>query len=462
MATAADPARGAALTGAALPLGLKLGWSSGAFGVAVLMNGISGLILLFSASILQIDPWLAGAVIFLSKMFDVVTDPMVGMWSDRHVSRRGRRRPFLLWGALMSAASFAMIFTAPVLANQWATALYVFVALCVYAFGYTLFNIPYMAMPAEMTDDTHERSAIHAWRIVFVALGGLTAGAGVKLGLEWLGKTEQRSYAIVGLICAALILASTLTAYASTARARFTTRPAEAPQSLWRQLAGDFAAVRGNSDFLRIIGVKFFQLLGVQTTLAAFAYFMVQYLGRSFEIFALFGVVTTAATIAAAPLLVRYSRRRGKKAAYCVAAGCNIVYSLSWVLSGPGEPVWAIALRGVLVGVAVAGNVTMAMSMLTDIINHDAAATGVPREGVFTAFYSFVEKLTGAVGPLIVGVALSLAGFDNRQRFDIRQGGDVDTVLMMAVSWLPTIFGLVALWLLAGYSGQPTDSRKES
>ena len=437
-----------------LGFGLKLGWSIGAFGIAILMNGISGLILLFCASILKIDPWLAGAIIFTSKLFCVVNDPIVGVWSDRMASARGRRRPFLLWGSLISAASFAMVFTAPALGNQWLTGAYVFVALCVYGFGYALFNIPYMAMPAEMTDDTHERSSIHAYRIVFVALGGLIAGAGVKFALERLGKTDPHSYALVGLGCAALILLSTVGAYLATGTARFTTRATQAPMTAATQLRVESALVLRNGNFLRLIGVKFFQLMGVQTTLAAFAYFMVQYLGRSFDTFALFGLVSTVATIAAAPLLVMLSRRTSKKTAYFVAAGCNIAYTLSWSLAGPGEPIWAIVLRAVLVGIAVSGNVTMAMSMLTDIINRDAEVSGVHREGVYTAFYSFVEKLTGAVGPLIVGVMLSLAGFNNQQSFEIHQGGDVDTALLLAVSWLPTSFGLVAVALLAGYDGQ--------
>ena len=100
MATTAPPADPAAepmpaSDSAALPTSLKLGWGSGAFGIALLMNGISGLILLFASSILQIEPWLAGLVIFLAKLIDVVTDPVVGVWSDRFESPRGRRRPFL-------------------------------------------------------------------------------------------------------------------------------------------------------------------------------------------------------------------------------------------------------------------------------------------------------------------------------------------------------------------------------
>ncbi|QIQ86587.1 MFS transporter [Erythrobacter sp.] len=436
---------------AKLPFALKLGWGSGAFGISLLMNGISGLILLFAASILQIEPALAGTVIFLAKLVDVVTDPLVGVWSDRHESPRGRRRPFLFWGAIMAAASFALIFTTPVLGGQYLTAAYLFIVLSFYAIGYTIYNIPYMAMPAEMTEDYHERSSIHAFRMVFVSLGSLIAGAGVKVVLEWLGKTEAQSWAIVGLICAALIFASLMTAYYATAGARFTQGEGKSGKSNMSQLVEEFGAVKANRHFLRLISVKFAQLMGVQTTAAAFAYFFVQSLGRDFNVLAIFGVTVTASTILCAPLLVALSRRIGKKNAYYLAAGTNVLYALSWSLASEGEPIWAIVLRGALVGLAFSGNVVMAMSMLTDIINADAERTGVRREGAFTALYSFVEKLTGALGPLIVGFALSFAGFDNKLPFDVPQGGNVDTALLVSVSWLPAVFGVLAMLLLSGY-----------
>lgn len=455
MATTPANASPTAATGpsesAKLPFGLKLGWATGAFGVALLMNGIAGVILLFAISILKIEPALAGTVIFVSKLFDVVTDPVVGMWSDRHRSAKGRRRPFLTWGAVLSAASFAIIFTAPEMASQYLTALYLFAALCLYAFGYTLYNIPYMAMPAEMTDDYHERSSIHAYRMVFIALGGMVAGAGIKFALDALGSTDPDSWALIGIACGAMILVSMLIAYFSTASARFTD-PAEASgKNKFEQLRTEFGAVIGNRHFMRLIGVKFSQLMGVQTMGAGMAYFFVQYLTRDFAALGTFFLIVSISTIVFAPILVRFSKSYGKKAAYYVAAGVNILYALSWSFAEPGESMLAIGLRASIVGIAFGGNVIMAMSMLTDIINEDANRTGVRREGAFTALYSFVEKLTGAIGPLIVGIALTWVGFNKDLPFDVPQGENVNTALLLAVSWLPAIFYLIAVVLLSGY-----------
>lgn len=435
-----------------LPVTLKLGWGIGAFGVAMLMNGISILIFFYLVAILKIEPALAGTLIFISKIFDVFIDPFVGLWSDRIKSPRGRRRPFLFWGAFICAASFAIIFTSPIFDSEWMTATYVLVALCIYAGGYTLFNIPYLAMPAEMTDNYHERSSIHAYRIVFVSLGSFLAASVAPAVLERLGKTEPSSYATIGLVIAALIFVTMMACYLATAKARFTRGNAGATR-----LSADVSAIVGNKLFLRLIGVKFAQLLGMQTTQAAMIFFVVQSLHLKLDIFVIFGIVTTITSVLVAPLMVRFSKRYGKRNTYYIAAACNIAYSLSWSLAEPGEPNWAIALRAFIVGIAVVGNVTMAMSMLTDIINLDARRTGVRREGTYTAMYSFVEKLTAAFGPLIIGFALSLAHFNNKLPPDVPQGGSVDTALLFAVSWLPTFFGFIAVWLLSGYKLSESD-----
>ena len=392
----------------------------------------------------------------------MVTDPVVGLWSDRHKSNKGRRRPFLTWGALLSATSFAVIFTTPAFDNQYVTAAYLFAALCLYAFGYTLFNIPYISMPAEMTDSYHERSSIHAYRMVFVALGSMAAGSGIKFALDYLGSTEASSWAVVGLGCAALVFVTMMIAYFSTASARFTDPAEDTGENKFEQLGAEFGAVTSNRHFLRLIGVKFAQLMGVQTMAAAMAYFFLQFLKQDFAALGWFFLIVSLSTIVFSPLLVQFSKRYGKKAAYFVAAAVNIAYALSWTFSSAEDPLWMILARGLLVGVAFSGNVIMAMSMLTDIINEDATRTGVRREGAFTALYSFVEKLTGAVGPMIVGVALSVVGFDKDLPFDVPQGGNVDTALLLAVSWLPAIFYFIAAWLLIGYKLREEDVTNKS
>jgi glycoside/pentoside/hexuronide:cation symporter, GPH family len=435
-----------------LPKSLKIGWASGAFGIALLFNGIGALVFFYMIGILKIEPALAGSLIFVAKLLGAFTDASAGAWSDRLKSPRGRRRPFMFWGAFICAGSFAMIFTTPLFAESWMTSAYVFVALCLFSLGYSVYNVPYLAMPAEMTDSYHERSSIHSYRIIFVTFGGFVAGALAPAAIERLGKTEWSSYALLGCGVAAMMLISLLSAYYTTGSARYTEQGTAKPT-----IGKDFKEILRNPHFMRLIGVKFAQLTAIQCTQASLLFFLVQSLELKLTVLVPFGAAMTLSSVIAAPLLVRFSKRYGKRGAYFVAATAYVIYSLSWVLAVPGEPIGAIIARGLIVGVAATGNVMLAMSMLTDIINYDGKQTGLKREGSYTAIYTFVEKLTGSMGPLLVGAALSYAGFNNKLPPDVPQSGDVTFALLITTSILPAVLGIVAIAILTGYKLRQED-----
>lgn len=435
-----------------LPTCLKIGWASGAFGIALLFNGIGALVFFYMVGILKIEPAIAGTMIFVAKLLGAFTDASVGAWSDRLKSTRGRRRPFLFWGAFICSASFAMIFNTPLFENSWLTSAYVFVALCLFSFGYSVYNVPYLAMPAEMTDSYHERSSIHSYRMIFVTFGGFIAAALAPAAIEQMGKTEWSSYALVGSGLAVVMLISLLAGYYTTGRARYTEQGSATPT-----IGKDVSEILRNKHFMRLIGVKFSQLTAVQLTQASLLFFLVQSLELKLSALVPFGAAMTLSSIIAAPLLVKLSKRFGKRGAYILASIVYVIYSLSWILAGPGEPMWAIVARGLLVGVAATGNTMLAMSMLTDIINYDSKQTGVQREGSYTALYTFVEKMTGAMGPLLAGSALSLAGFNNKLPPDAPQSGAVTFALLATTAIIPAILGVVAMAILSGYKLRQED-----
>ncbi|MEO0413110.1 MAG: MFS transporter [Pseudomonadota bacterium] len=435
-----------------IPRPIKVYWSVGALGIAFMMNTVAGLSLFYTISILNIPPALAGIVVFVPKLFDAITDPLVGTWSDRVKSSTSRRRPFLFAGAFVSAFAFFMIFTTPNLGNTYLIAGYVLVALMVFAFGYTVFNIPYMSMPAEMTGDYHERSSIHSFRVVAVSIGGFLAGSGVPFLLERLGRTDPSSYFWVGLIGGVLIFLTLMGAWAGTSKARFTHAPQEKPAVL-----SEVRHVFTNPHFARLILLKFCQLFGVAATIAAFKYFLLNVIQRDFDDLAAYGLVAGLAGLVTAPLFLALSKKIGKQNTYIVSALCNVVAVTSWVVTGPEEPFVFMLARAALLGASGTGNVIMAMSMLTDIINYDAKLTGTRREGVFTSFYSFVEKFTFSLGPLIVGFALQLAGYSEDLSKEAKQSEDIRQALLLGVSYIPAVMGVLTIWLLAGYKLRQED-----
>ena len=237
-----------------------------------------------------------------------------------------------------------------------------------------------------------------------------------------------------------------LTTYFGTAGARFTNAGVERI-NVFRQ----FSPILKNPHFLKLIGVKASQLLGIAASQAAIMFFVVHYLRLPLTVLFWYGVVFTAMSIVGTPILVAISKRIGKRETYFLAALCYVITVSSWMLSGPGEPLPAFLARAAVIAIAGSGNIVMAMSMLTDTIEYDARRTGIRREGVYTAVYSFVEKFTFAMGPLIIGFAMQIAGFDPDLPDEALQTPEVGKALLLGVSYIPTAMGLLAMFILTRY-----------
>lgn len=312
-------------------------------------------------------------------------------------------------------------------------------------------------MPAEMTEDYHERTSIHSFRVISLSIGGLIGGAGVPLLLEKLGKTSWEAYAVIGIGGAVLIFLTMIVTWIGTKNAKFSTAPVVRP-NIFTELGHVFS----NKHYLRLLLVKFCQLFGIASTIAAIGFFVLNVMQRDFGVLAYYGFVSSAAAIIASPLLVKLSKKIGKSATYMISALCYVAVVFSWSFVEVGEPTWAVLVRAAIIGVGAAGNIMMAMSMLTDIVNYDSQIHGVRREGIFTAFYSFVEKFTFAFGPLVVGIALSVAGFDKTLPADALQSPEVRHAILLGMSYIPAVMGILSIWLLAGYKLKESDLKPDA
>ena len=429
-----------------LPVSLKAGWGVGALGVSVLMNGVAGVILFYLVSIVKMDPAVAGTLIFSFKILDVITDPLMGRISDRTVSGMGRRRPYLLLGCFVSTISMLVLFNVPDWSNGNAVLAYVSFGLLIYTLGYTIFNVPYITMPAEMTDGYHERSSIHGYRVVFISLGSTVGGALGPILLQMYGQTRE-TYSLIASLKAVMIFVSMLACFYLTKKARSIVRTEVTPKFLQQ-----VAHMRKNQHFLKILAAKLIQLIGIFATQAALFFFFLNALQVPETYIVVYGISMTVSSIIFAPLLVRLSKRIGKPNAYIV---CGVIYSLnclSWYFSGPGESVWLIGLRGFITGIPFAGNIMLAMSMLTDTIEYDARKNGVRQEGIFTAMYSFVEKFAGAFGPLIVGLLLSFAGFDKSLAPNAGQSPEVVSALLLGMAAIPALTSFISVLIIRTYT----------
>ena len=421
-----------------------VGWAVGSFATTTMLNGVSIVLLYFLVTFVKIEPVIAGALLFGSKILDVLTDPPMGMLSDKTQSRFGRRRPYLLGAAFFCGLSFALLFNIPETSTTF-TYLFIVAALAMYALAYTAFQVPYMAMPAEMTDDYHERTKIMSWRVVFMTLGNMAGFAGAPALVGMLGD-DRMAYNQMGMVYGVLIAATMFVCFFGTAHARQTSATEQRVP-----LSTHLSWLVRNKPLMILMGTKIAIYTGLSANIAVALFFISSVLKMGPAMLGLFGGVQALTSIAFMPVCAWASKKIGKKPAYVISLLGFCTAVLSWLLATPDEPVAIFAGRAFFIGMFAAGAHLYGQSMLMDTFAWDYQQTGVRREGILAASFSFVEKACLALGPLIIGVLLSSMGFDKSLPPEAEQPESAVRAIYLGFVWIPIACQTVCLILLWFY-----------
>ncbi len=385
----------------------------------------------------------AGLVLFLPKLWDVLFDPLIGAVSDRTQTRWGRRQPFLVIGALVSALAFYALFNAPLPDNPggraWVMGLLFFVGMS----GYAIFAVPYAAMPAEMSADPHERTAILSLRMVGVLLGTI-AGAVAAPMIVAAGGGGRPGHALMGSVLAAVIGAAMLVTALGAGRLPTLPVAPAAHVPLREQLRLALA----NRPYFVLLAGYVLVLVGNGAMAAAAPYFVVQVLKRQPDAVGLVFASLLLAAMAAMPLWVLLARRLGK-ATMAVAAALVFGGALA-ALAVVGQHSPALLLFGLcaLAGVGFAGTQLLPFSLLTDVIEADTQRSGLRREGSFTGLFIAGEKAGLAAGPMVTAAVLTFRGFVSSTGGAAVQPASAVTGVAWAFTLVPAAFVLLGAAVL--------------
>ena len=379
---------------------LRVGYALG--GVATgSFSTVPGLLLLpYLTDTLGIGALLAGLVVFLPKAWDVVLNPITGRVSDRLAGRTGRR-PFLLVGGVGLALGFVLLFWGPQ-APAGLAAGWVVVAFGLCATAYSVFQVPYVALPAELTDDPRERTVLLTWRVAVLAVAILASGATAPLIRDAVGGAA--GYRAMAVFVAALILLGALGAHQGTRGARVRTTPTP-PGGLATQLR----LARAVRDFRALLATFVLQALAVGCMLAAVDYLARTVLDRPGASAVLFPCFVGPALLVT-PGWLRLSDRTGKQGGYRWASVLLALAALG--LLGAGRlPVAVVFALTALAGIGYAGCQLFPLAMLPDTAAEDARRTGQNRVGVLTGVWTAGETLGLALGPAVLALLLALGGY---------------------------------------------------
>lgn len=428
-----------------LPLATCISWGLGTLTVAALFNSVNVLLLRYIVDYAGLGAVLAGSLIGLSKLYDAVIDPAVGSWSDRTRSSMGRRRPFILGGGLLLAISALLLFNIPGTLSNDGKASFVIFALLVYASGYAAFSVPYMAMPAEMTTSFHERSRLISFRVTGVAIASLIA---TFVGPVLIARSGggQSGHTTLSIFLAVVIVAGTIGCFWGTRGAPFHYDESPVRLSLMRKLA----LMADNRPFVLLLVIKLLQLTALAVTQASMPFLFKRVLGLSDTLLGVYFLIFYGVMIVLQPLWVRAARLWGKRSVYLIATIAYALLYLSWYWLTPGEPLVLVYGRAVLFGAFGGAVLLLGQSLLPDTMEWDYRRTGMRREGMLSAVYTMVEKLSFALGAAATGIVLGRAGYiQGTGNAAVVQPQSAIAAIYMLASTLPMMLLLascVALW----------------
>jgi glycoside/pentoside/hexuronide:cation symporter, GPH family len=426
--------------------GVRVGYSLGSLATGA-FGTVPGLLLLpYLTDTLGVAAGVAGFLVLLPKAWDVLINPVVGRVSDRTTTRIGARRPYLLGGGLGLALIFALMFAGP-FGTSNAAPYYVTVMFLLAATAYAVFQVPYIAMPAEMTDDYSERTRLMTWRIAVLAIAILISGA-VAPAITNAASDAITGHRIMGIFVGSLIAIGAIGAFVGTRRA-----PVGAVTESEPTLRAQLAVATRNRPFRALLICFVIQAAGIATMLAGVKYFADHVLddskGGPTYLFACF----VGPALLVMPVWSRVGSRLGKIRGYVLA---SLLFSAGGILIGvaawAGLPAVAAYLATAAVGCGYAGQQVFGLAMLPDCIAWDAARTGRRQAGVFTGLWTAGETLGLALGPGIFAILLQLTGYVSAKGDAIvAQPGSARTGIIVGFTVIPALVVAGGLLFMRGY-----------
>jgi glycoside/pentoside/hexuronide:cation symporter, GPH family len=443
-----------------VPFGQKV-----AFGLGMLANQMFpaalGIFMVVLVQDMGFPGWMWGILFFLPRVFDSVTDPIMGFISDNTRSRWGRRHHYVFIGAIVMGISFVAMWQIYRADGVNYNFVYFLCWSFVFYLGLTLFSIPYVAIGYEMSDDFHERTSIMAvaqwigqWAWVIAPWFWV-----VMYDPKWFenADTATRTLSIwVGVVCMLLAMVPALFIPSRSSRDDTHLVPLT-----WANFGGGmkeifngFVEAFSSRPFRKLCFATFF-IFNAFNTVAAFSFFIVVYhlfggnapaAGIWPTLFGSVGALVT--TFAVIPTVAWMSRKMGKKNAFMVSQGISLIgYVLLWFFMVPGKP-WMFMFALPFFSFGIGGLFTLMMSMTADVCDLDELATGKRREGIFGAIYWWMVKFGFAIAGLLSGAIMSLVAFTPGAA--AQPDGAVDG-LRLFYSGVPMFGTLLAMWIMRDY-----------
>ncbi|MCD6640786.1 MAG: MFS transporter [Nocardioides sp.] len=411
--------------------------ASGTFGT------VPGLLMLpYLTDTLGVGAALAGVIVFLPKAWDFFMNPIAGRLSDRVSDPRRRRRPFLLAGGLGMAVSFALMFSGPhgptCLAAGWVLVLFV-----AGATSYALFQVPYLAMSAEITDSYSERTRMMSWRVVAITVTIMLVGATSPALVA--AAPEPHGHRLMGAVMALLIVAGAVGVWWATRDAPMTRH-----EPSGGRLGEQLRMILGNVHARTLLAAFVPQAVAGSMLLAGVDYASRHLTGGGAGDATVIFVAFVGPAVLVTPLWQWVGLHHGKKTGLMLSSAVFAVALLALLVARTGN-LAAVVACSALVGVGYAGCQLFPLAMLPDIAAHDARTVGTNRIGAFTGLWAGFELLGFALGPGLLGLILQVGDYTSSTDRGLEQSSTALWAMTAGLSVIPAALVLVSMLFLRHY-----------
>ena len=368
----------------------------------------------------------AAALMLLARMFDVVTDPLMGSIADRTQSRWGTYRPWLIFGAIPFGIIFALLLYTPELGmtgkRVWAYGFYLLMMVC-----YTMVNVPYGSLLNVMTEDSDERNQFSAFRMVGAYAMGFVTLLTFAMVQKWAGGSAQHQYAVVGAVFGLLAMVMTLACGLLTKERH---EPVRAEKFSFKQYGDLFrnkpwvymTLVAVCTNFFNgfryaVVGYMFTYCLDGDVTVGRFII--------NYTAFMAFGEVTCMIFGAVSPWFTR--KVGSKRIAFVWASIICVVCSVAFFfIPMDASYIWVMVAVSMLTSVGAGLYSPLLWSMYADVADYATDTYGSSSTGLIFSSGTMAQKFGGAISASLIAFLLGVAGLVSET--DILTGETVVTI----------------------------------
>ena len=448
----------------------KIGYGFGDMSSSMFWKIFSYYLPFFYSNIFGLSLAHAGTLVLVTKLYDAVSDPVMGLIADRTNTRWGKYRPYLLWIAIPFAVAGVLAFFTPQTDNYTFKHVYAYVTYILMMTVYTAINVPYGAMLGVMTDDSREKSVFSSFRMFFAFIGSFIAMGSFEpllklrqyilgtLPAEWtLADSTPADWTIavsvIGIVCAVLFILSFVMTRERVTEAEMAKEPVKenSDAAAKTSVAEDLKALVANGPWWMLLGGGIAILLFNCVRGGAAAYYFADVLGTN-AIFtlALFLTVGEISQLVGVVVTVPVSEKIGKKATFLLVLVAVTVLSII-VAFLPETPagMWALLVSQILICIAIGINSPLLWSMFADVADYSELKNGRASTGLIFSSSSMAQKFGAAFGSAIVLWVLMAFGYDNAK--GAVQTPEALATIKALISWIPAIGSAAGIAIMLGY-----------